>query len=345
MRRLKSIVLTPLILTFSLEGEGTKSLNLMAILPPLDSVNHDAYIGRFAPSPTGPLHLGSLFTALASYLDARAHNGKWLLRIDDLDTPRNRSEAVDSILNCLEAFGLHWDGSVYYQSRHLEEYRYYLDELERNQLTYRCVCSRKELADYFLALGIPDENTLYPGICRNKIIPDDKPSAIRVKTESTKITFQDELQGQISQNLANQQGDFILKRKDGIIAYQFAVVVDDKLQQINHVVRGCDLLAETPKQIYLQQLLGLPTPTYMHVPIIVDHNGFKLSKQTLATAVGTQSPSTTLFDLLVLLKQNPSDEIKGNSTTELLDWAIAHWQPEVLRLCSIISLKDTIGSP
>ncbi len=295
------------------------------------------YIGRFAPSPTGPLHLGSLFTALASYLDARVHNGKWLLRIDDLDTPRNRPGAVDSILNCLDTFGLHWDGSIYYQSHHLEEYRYYLDELERQQMTYRCVCSRKELAEYFSALGISDENTLYPGICRHKIITGDIPSAIRVKTESTEITFQDELQGLISQNLANQQGDFILKRKDGIIAYQFAVVIDDKLQQINHIVRGCDLLEETPKQTYLQQLLGLPTPIYKHVPVIVDQGGFKLSKQTLATAVDTQSPNISLFSLLKLLKQNPPDELDGVTVNDLLDWAIIHWQPEVLRLCSTIS--------
>ncbi len=252
--------------------------------------------------------------------------------------PRNRPGAVDSILNCLDVFGLHWDGEIYYQSRHLEEYRHYLDELERNQLTYRCVCSRKELTEYFSALGLSDENTIYPGICREKIIPGDIPSAIRVKTESTDITFQDELQGLISQNLANQQGDFILKRKDGIIAYQFAVVVDDKLQKVNHVVRGYDLLEETPKQIYLQQLLGLPTLKYMHVPVIVDQSGYKLSKQTLATAVNTQSPNLTLFELLVLLKQNPLDELKGALVNELLDWAISHWQPNVLRLCSTISL-------
>lgn len=261
-----------------------------------------------------------------------------MLRIDDLDTPRNRPGAVDSILNCLETFGLHWDDSIYYQSRHLEEYRYYLDELERNQLTYRCVCSRKELADYFLALGLSDENTIYPGICRHNTIPGDIPSAIRVKTESADITFQDELQGLISQNLAYQQGDFILKRKDGIVAYQFAVVVDDMLQQVNHVVRGCDLLAETPKQIYLQQLLGLPTPKYMHVPVIVDQSGYKLSKQTLATAVDTQSPSKTLFDLLVLLKQNPPSEFNGVPISGLLDWAVEHWQADTLRLFSIIRI-------
>lgn len=212
-----------------------------------------------------------------------------------------------------------------------------MDELERQQLTYSCVCSRKELAEYFSALGISDENTIYPGICRNKLIPA-APSAIRIKTGATEITFQDQLQGRISQNLASQQGDFILKRKDGIIAYQFAVVVDDKLQQVNHVVRGCDLLEETPKQIYLQQLLGLPTPNYMHVPVIVDQNGYKLSKQTLATAVDTQSPNLTLFDLLVLLKQNPPDELNGAPVAELMDWAIGNWQPYCLAPFRAISL-------
>lgn len=296
------------------------------------------YIGRFAPSPTGPLHLGSLFTALASYLDARAHHGKWLVRIDDLDTPRNRPGAADSILRCLEAYGLQWDGEVYYQSRHLDEYRHYLDELERQQLTYRCVCSRKTLSQYFAAAGRSEETAVYPGICRNKHIPQNLPNAIRIKTDATEIGFTDQLQGWVSQNLAFEQGDFILKRKDGIIAYQFAVVVDDCLQDVNHVVRGCDLLSETPKQIYLQRLLGMPTPEYMHVPVIVDSQGYKLSKQTLATAVGTQSPSLTLFDLLLLLKQNPPNVLNAAKVNEILDWAIDHWKPDALRLRSTISL-------
>lgn len=311
-------------------GLGLKQSSLKTAQP--------SYIGRFAPSPTGPLHFGSLFTALASYLDARAHNGKWLLRIDDLDTPRNRPGAVDSILNCLETFGLHWDDSIYYQSYHLEEYRYYLDELERNKLTYPCLCSRKELAEYFLGLGLSDENTPYPGICRNRTIPDDIPSAIRVKTESFDITFQDELQGLVSQNLAHQQGDFILKRKDGIVAYQFAVVVDDYLQKVNHVVRGNDLLLETPKQIHLHRLLKLDLPNYMHVPVIVDRDGFKLSKQTLAAAVDTQAPSFILYELLAMLGQKPLTELKGAIVNEILDWAILNWRPEVLRGCPAIGL-------
>lgn len=256
----------------------------------------------------------------------------WLLRIDDLDTPRNKDGSATAILKCLEAFGLHWDGDVYYQSQHLDSYHGFLAGLEQSQLTYRCICSRKALSGFEVS-----HLTIYPGICRDKSIPVDTPHAVRLKTEPFNLSFHDELQGLISHNLAQQHGDFILKRKDGIFAYQFAVVVDDALQNINHVVRGCDLLEETPKQIYLQQLLGFSTPAYLHVPVIVDEHGYKLSKQTLATAVDTKSPNKTLFDLLVLLKQNPPDELNGATVNELLDWAIANWQPAALRLCSTIS--------
>jgi glutamyl-Q tRNA(Asp) synthetase len=193
-----------------------------------------------------------------------------------------------------------------------------------------------------LAEMYPDDSpnskhSVYPGICRDKSISADTPHAIRIKTRNGILSFHDELQGLISHNLAKQHGDFILKRKDGIIAYQFAVVVDDALQSINHVVRGCDLLEETPKQIYLQQLLGFPTPAYLHVPVIVDHHGYKLSKQTLAAAVDTQSPNLTLFDLLALLKQNPPDDLNGATVNELLDWAIVNWRPDALALCRAIS--------
>jgi glutamyl-Q tRNA(Asp) synthetase len=233
---------------------------------------------------------------------------------------------------------LHWDGSVYYQNQHLEDYAHFLAKLQQNQLTYRCTCSRKTLADSSSDDSQNSKHSIYPGICRNKSIPADNPHAIRLKTEPCTLSFDDELQGLISHNLAEQHGDFILKRKDGIVAYQFAVVIDDYLQGVNHVVRGCDLLEETPKQIYLQQLLGFPTPAYMHVPVIVDQHGYKLSKQTLATAVDTKSPNKTLFDLLVLLKQNPPDGLYGGAVNKLLDWAIINWRPGALRLCSIIRL-------
>jgi glutamyl-Q tRNA(Asp) synthetase len=247
-----------------------------------------------------------LFTALASFLYARSHAGLWLLRIDDLDTCRNMAGAVSSILETLEAFGLAWDGSVYYQSDHVDSYEHYLAELEKNQFVYRCSCSRKMLDDLSYEDNPDVKNLVYPGICRDKAISTNTPHAIRIKAKPSILSFHDGLQGLISHNLAVQQGDFILKRKDEIFAYQFAVVVDDALQKVNHVVRGCDLLEETPKQIFLQHTLGLPTPTYTHVPIVVDDQGYKLSKQTLAREVDSQSPNKTLFDLLVLLKQKNS---------------------------------------
>jgi glutamyl-Q tRNA(Asp) synthetase len=277
-------------------------------------------IGRFAPSPTGPLHLGSLYTALASFLHARSQHGKWLLRIDDLDTPRNVQGAADNILSTLDSFGLHWDDSVVYQSHCLDMYQVYLDELARNQLVYPCSCSRKTLS-----------SVIYSGLCRHNINPPDSPYALRVKTDSRIIGFDDGLQGFTAHNIAEHYGDFILKRKDGIIAYQFAVVIDDYLQQVNQVVRGFDLLMETPKQMYLQQLLGLPCPDYMHVPIIVDQQGYKLSKQTRALAVDLTTPNQVIFELLGLLQQNPPVELQHGSINELLSWAITHWNTEPLK--------------
>ena len=278
-----------------------------------------SYIGRFAPSPTGPLHFGSLCTALASFLQARSHQGLWLLRIDDLDTPRTIKGSADSILKTLEAFGLLWDDRVVYQSRSLDVYNDILDQLAKNNLIYPCSCSRKTLTD------------IYSGVCRNKQSLPNSSYSLRIKTDNRIISFEDELQGLIAHNLAEQDGDFILKRKDRIIAYQFAVVVDDNLQQVNHVVRGFDLLDSTPKQIYLQQILGLKTPGYMHVPVITDESGYKLSKQTLATAVDVKNPQTVIFKLLTLLKQNPPIELLHASLTELLAWAIEHWNPSVLK--------------
>lgn len=281
-------------------------------------------IGRFAPSPTGPLHTGSLYTALASFLQARAQHGKWLLRIDDLDTPRNVKGAIDSILTTLDTFGLHWDDEVVYQSRYLAAYHDALNELSNKHKIYPCTCSRKDLA------MLSASTAVYNGLCRHKTMLPDTPYALRIKTDSHTIAFEDGLQGKVSHNLATQHGDFILKRKDEIIAYSFAVVIDDSLQQVNQVVRGFDLLFETPKHIYLQQVLDLPTPDYMHVPVIVDGHGYKLSKQTRATAVNLSTPNYVIFDLLNLLKQNPPLELREGSVRELIDWAIKHWQPERL---------------
>ena len=281
------------------------------------------YIGRFAPSPTGPLHIGSLYTALASFLQARSQQGLWLLRIDDLDTPRNIKGSADSILKTLETFGLHWDGRVAYQSQTLELYHEILVQLTQDKLIYPCTCSRKTLT------------AVYSGICRNKQILPNSPYSLRIKTDNRTIAFNDGLQGLMCQNLADH-GDFILKRKDQIIAYQFAVVIDDDRQHINHVVRGYDLLDSTPRQIYLQQLLGLVTPDYMHVPVIIDEQGYKLSKQTLATAVDINKPHAVIFELLNLLKQNPPGELQYAPLSELLSWSIENWNPNLLKNCRAI---------
>jgi glutamyl-Q tRNA(Asp) synthetase len=258
----------------------------------------------------------------------------WLLRIDDLDTPRNVKGSADAILKTLEIFGLHWDGVVYYQSRNIAVYEHFINALQVNKLIYPCICSRKELANNVSGQAMLD---IYPGICRNRQASADEAHALRIKTDSRIITFQDELQGSISHDLARQYGDFIVKRKDRIIAYQFAVVIDDDQQHVNHIVRGFDLLDETPKQIYLQQMLGLVTPVYMHVPVIVDQQGYKLSKQTQATAVDLTTPGLVIFELLVLLKQSPPTELKHVPVPELLSWAIEHWNPALLQKTQAIS--------
>lgn len=278
------------------------------------------------------MHLGSLFTALASYLDARQHHGRWLLRIDDLDTPRNQTGAVSSILSCLDAFGLHWDGEVYYQSQQLQVYAEVLANLQQRKHIYRCDCSRKSL------MHVPE---VYPGFCRNKT-QFNHDAAIRVKLDDVTITFNDRLQNQISSDIATAHGDFIIKRKDGIVAYQLAVVIDDHAQRINHVVRGCDLLDSTPKQIYLQGLLGYPEPNYAHIPIILDRYGQKLSKQTLAKAIDYQQPVPMLFSLLTLLNQQPPIELKQASVQEVLDWAIDHWQIAALK--SLQELPESLST-
>lgn len=281
------------------------------------------YTSRFAPSPTGHLHLGSVYTALASFLDAKANHGIWQIRFDDLDTPRNVSGAVESILRTLETLGLHWDNSVDFQSQHLDKYHSVLADLIAENHVYRCECSRKNLPP------------IYPQTCRNKNISAENPHSLRLKTYSRDIVFDDALQGRISQNL---EDDFILKRKDNIIAYQFAVVLDDARQNVNHVVRGMDLVNETPKQIFLQQVLNLPAINYLHVPILVDEDGKKLSKTSFAAAVDLEKPHDVLFQLLTLLKQTPPIELKAASVTEILDWATANWNFRKLKTVTALKI-------
>jgi glutamyl-Q tRNA(Asp) synthetase len=279
------------------------------------------YIGRFAPSPTGPLHFGSLVAALGSYLDARAAGGRWLVRIEDLDAPRSSRAVADDILRTLEAFGFEWEGEVLFQSGNTARYEDALARLHAKGMTYRCRCSRREIADSALQ-GI--EGPVYPGTCRDLAIPGSMPAAVRIRTSTVEIAFEDRLQGRIAQRLAIDIGDFVLKRKDGLIAYQLAVVVDDAEQGVTDVVRGADLLLSTPRQIWLQRQLELPTPRYLHLPVAINASGQKLSKQTLAPAVDPADAVAHLKHALAFLGQLPPE---AGTAVELLAAATVAWRP------------------
>jgi glutamyl-Q tRNA(Asp) synthetase len=253
------------------------------------------YVGRFAPSPTGPLHKGSLVAALASYLDARAHNGQWLVRIEDIDEARTVAGAAESILQCLAVMGMHADGEVVWQSRRKPLYQAAFEQLDTH--AYPCGCTRKEIADSRIGIA-SDGAAVYPGTCRHGLAPGKSPRAWRLRVpdgSAARIEFEDRWMGRISQDLAREVGDFVLRRADGFWAYQLAVVVDDALQGVTHVVRGADLLDSTPRQIYLQTLLAVPTPRYMHVPVVTNARGEKLSKQTGALALDLDRPLQELM--------------------------------------------------
>ncbi len=279
------------------------------------------YRGRFAPSPTGPLHFGSLVAAVGSYLDARAHGGEWLVRMEDLDTLRTVPGAADDILRTLTAFGFEWDGEVVYQSQRADLYLHALEKLRAQHLIYPCACSRKEIADSSV-VGI--DGLVYPGTCRTGIHHSNKTTrAYRVRTEEKLNKFNDLQYGTIEQCIAREIGDFVVWRVDNLASYQLAVVVDDAAQGVTHVVRGADLIASTPRQIYLQQLLDLPTPQYLHLPVVLHTDGEKLSKQNGATALDTSRPIPALLAALKFLGQAlPDNEL---TTDVLWQWAIAHW--------------------
>jgi glutamyl-Q tRNA(Asp) synthetase len=290
------------------------------------------YIGRFAPSPTGSLHFGSLVAAVASYCDAKSNNGKWLLRMEDLDKPREVNGAADAILQQLEQFGFEWDDAIIYQSQRSEIYDDYLSHLKRNGFIYTCTCSRKEIADSAIFNGI--DGAIYPKTCYQKIQSNEKHAAAsridigsqRINVDNAqKIAFVDAIQGDVAQTLQTDVGDFILKRKDGFYAYQLAVVVDDALQNITHIVRGADLLDSTPRQIYLQNLLDFDIPNYAHVPVATNIAGEKLSKQTLAQPIESGLASQLIFEALHFLGQNPPLELKNARLDNCWHWAISHW--------------------
>jgi glutamyl-Q tRNA(Asp) synthetase len=279
------------------------------------------YHGRFAPSPTGPLHFGSLVAALASYLDARRNAGQWLVRMEDLDRPREVPGAADSILRTLEAFGLTWDGEVLFQSRRDEAYQAAAEALRAIGLLYPCACSRKQI----MARGRKGaEGIVYPGNCREGMPPGSSGRSLRVRTTAREITLQDRIQGPLTQSLEREVGDFVIHRADGLFAYQLAVVVDDAWQGISDVVRGADLLLSTPRQIYLQELLGLPRPNYAHLPLAVDEAGRKLSKQRAAQPVSADNPAPALYAALKHLGQSLPPE-RPDRPDAILEWAVAHW--------------------
>ncbi len=280
------------------------------------------YRGRFAPSPTGVMHFGSLVAAVGSYLDARSCQGLWLVRMEDLDPPRVVAGASDGILRMLEAFGLYWDGEVMYQSRRGEAYRAVLEVLQQQGALYPCNCSRREIADS--AHG-PSSGLVYQGRCRSGMREGKTKYALRLKTDNKPIHFCDRLLGDYGQLLETEVGDFILRRADGLFAYQLAVVVDDAEQGITHVVRGADILDSTPRQIYLQQLLRFSTPAYLHLPVAVNAQGNKLSKQTLAPALNSQDPVPQLFRVLEFLGQNPPVGLATAGLADVWSWAIANW--------------------
>ena len=303
-----------------------------------NTAGHPApYRGRFAPSPTGPLHFGSLVAAVGSYLQARAHHGVWLVRMEDLDPPREIPRAADDILRTLEAFGLQWDESVTYQSQRHDAYAAALETLRRGAAIYPCGCTRREISDSGLA-GI--DGPVYPGTCRDGLPAGRAARAWRVRTDSSVIGFQDAVQGMIHCPLATEAGDFVVRRADGFYAYQLAVVVDDAAQGITEVVRGRDLLESTARQIYLQRLLSLPTPGYMHLPVAIDARGEKLSKQTYASALDRKRPEIPLYAALQFLGQGPPAELQDGGLNALWDWALAHWRPQHIPRAPTITVPD-----
>ncbi len=302
-------------------------------------MSDDDYRGRFAPSPTGPLHFGSLVAALGSYLDARAYGGQWLLRMEDLDRTREVRGAADDILRTLDSFGFEWDGPVVYQSRRSDAYQALLERLLDGGLAFPCGCSRKQVA----AAGRPGpEGPVYPGTCRNGPKHSFKPRSFRVRTDGAEIAFEDRIQGPHRQSLEQELGDFVIRRADGLFAYQLAVVADDAWQGVNQVVRGADLLLSTPRQLHLQRLLDLPSPVYAHLPLAVDASGRKLSKQDRDLPVLRRAPLEALVAAYRFLGQTPPAEGLG-STREFWNWAVENWDPARVPARTQAPLPSTPG--
>src|SRR3984893_16185036 len=273
------------------------------------------YVGRFAPTPSGDLHLGSLYTAVASFLDARAHGGRWLLRIEDLDPPREVAGSADGILRTLKAFGFEWDGEIVRQRDRTQLYVDALQTLQAGNLTFQCSCSRLQLED----------ESSYPGTCRVRPSNSRVPTATRLRVEQGTILFCDRIQGTYRQDVAGAVGDVILRRRDQIFAYLLAVVVDDAAQGVTHVVRGADLLDNTPRQIYLQRVLELPQPAYAHVPVLTEPDDTKLAKSRRSVRLAADSVLPQLMSVFSLLGLAPPEGLAGAGLAQVWNWAIGHW--------------------
>lgn len=292
------------------------------------------YRGRFAPSPSGTLHFGSLVAAVASFLDARAAGGEWLVRIEDLDPPRERPGAADAILFTLDRLGLHWDGPVLRQSTRSEAYALALERLRRDGRIRECCCARTGLAALPQnASRAAGDDLFHPPACLPKPGNDRLRRALRFRVPDRDVEFRDRVQGTVRINVAATVGDFVLRRKDGLYAYQLAVVVDDEEQGISHVVRGADLLHSTPRQILLQQALGLRGMEYMHVPLVVTASGLKLSKSSDAPGLAAVSSTLQVLAALEFLGQDPPEALKAARADEVLVWAVSNWRP--LRLAGV----------
>lgn len=281
--------------------------------------NHklQTYKGRFAPSPTGPVHFGTLIAAVGSYLQAKKNQGEWLMRMEDVDTTRKVDGADTDILQSLEAFGFEWDGEIIYQSRQTDYYAQALEQLISESMVFPCTCSRKKLAE--------TNSDIYPGFCRSAHLPVKSEHALRVLADNINIEFDDAVMGKQRQNIEQQCGDFVIRRRDNLFAYQLAVVVDDALQNVTEVVRGADLLDSTARQIYLQQRLHYPTPDYCHLPLAVDASGYKISKSAGAAKVSLKNREISLIAALNFLGQQAPAELVKSNLDDIWMWAIANW--------------------
>ncbi|PVV05676.1 MAG: tRNA glutamyl-Q(34) synthetase GluQRS [gamma proteobacterium symbiont of Ctena orbiculata] len=286
-----------------------------------DLAENSGYRGRFAPSPTGELHFGSLVAALGSYLDARSQNGEWYVRMEDLDRTREVKGSAKSILLSLESLGFCWDGEVVYQNQRTEAYAEAVDWLIQAQHAYPCGCSRKMIEKQ---AKYGEEGAIYPGICRNGVPKGRTGRSVRVFTTDEKIAIEDSVQGSISQQINREIGDFVIRRADGFHAYQLAVVIDDAWQGITAVIRGADLLSSTPRQHYLQQLLRLPSPIYAHLPVAVDEQGRKLSKQFKDAPINPKQPIDALLHAYAFLNQQLPPQ-RPESLEGFWKWAMSHW--------------------